>query len=50
MLANNEKWSAPMTEAYDLLGIDPASVQVSVNADEEFAKIIRRRRVDVASD
>jgi len=26
VLANNESWSAPMDETYQLLGVDPASI------------------------
>lgn len=26
VLANNESWSAPMDETYELLGVDPASI------------------------
>lgn len=26
VLANNESWSAPMEETYELLGVDPASI------------------------
>lgn len=28
VMGNNVTWSAPMAETYNLLGIDPASVQV----------------------
>lgn len=26
VLANNESWSAPMDETYELLGVDPESI------------------------
>jgi hypothetical protein len=41
VLANNESWSAPMDDTYELLGVDPASI----TSLEQYLQVGRGRGV-----
>jgi nucleoside-diphosphate-sugar epimerase len=43
VLANNESWSAPMDETYELLGVDPASITgLEQYLQEYFSRIMKK--------
>lgn len=52
VLSNNETWAAPMDETYQILGIDPASVQgLEEYLQEYFTKIMKKlKEVGATSD
>uniref|UniRef100_A0A7S0WZB3 NmrA-like domain-containing protein n=1 Tax=Chlamydomonas leiostraca TaxID=1034604 RepID=A0A7S0WZB3_9CHLO len=52
VLSNNETWSAPMDETYELLGIEPSSVQsLDDYLKEYFNKILKKlKEVGATSD
>lgn len=52
VLANNETWTAPMDSTYELLGIEPSSVNnLDAYLQEYFSKIMKRlKEVGASSD
>jgi hypothetical protein len=52
VLSNNETWTAPMDQTYELLGIDAASVNtLDVYLQDYFTKIMKKlKEVGATSD